>query len=111
MLGWNEAGAFRPRLLYDAAAQEVTAYLELYGSPATGTPFGVTFEIAAGADAPALATAGAQLFASADPDRRVASGTLAIAALAPGDYVVRAIASANGSPVGRTMRTLRKAAR
>ena len=111
MLGWNEAGAFRPRLLFDAAAQELAAYLELYGSPPAGTPFGVVFEIAATADGPAIVSAGAQLFASSDPDRRVASGTLAISGLAPGDYVVRALATVNGATVGRTLRTLRKAAR
>ena len=36
-------------------------------------------------------------------------GALPIAALPPSDYVVRAIVSVDGRPVGRVLRTLRKA--
>jgi hypothetical protein len=41
--------------------------------------------------------------------RRMVIGALPIAALAPGDYVVKAIVSLDGRPVGRATRTLRKA--
>ena len=47
---------------------------------------------------------------SQDSDRRIAIGALPIAALPLGDYVVRAIVSIDGRPVGRITRTLRKSA-
>jgi VWFA-related protein len=108
MLGWNEAGAFRPRLLFDAASPSAVAYLEMYGGPPPGNAMGIVFEIAERPDGPAIATSDAKLMASSDADRRVATGELPLAALAPGDYVVRAIVSVNGAPVGRVSRTLRR---
>ena len=48
----------------------------------------------------------AQLASS--PERRMIVGAVPIAALPPGDYVVRAIVSVDGRPVGRVLRTLRK---
>jgi hypothetical protein len=38
-------------------------------------------------------------------------GTIDLAPLAPGDYLVRAIVTLNGKEIGRVTRTLRKAAR
>ena len=42
--------------------------------------------------------------------RRIAIGALPISTLAPGEYVVRAIISLDGRPIGRITRTLRKSA-
>jgi hypothetical protein len=39
---------------------------------------------------------------------RVAFGGFSIATLAPGDYLMRAVVSLDGKPVGRVVRTLRK---
>ena len=46
--------------------------------------------------------------AGPSPERRMIVGAVPIAALPPGDYVVRAIVSVDGRPVGRVLRTLRK---
>jgi hypothetical protein len=108
MLGWNEAGAFRPRLLFERGDASAVAYLEMYGGPPPGNAMGIVFEIAERPDGPALATSDAKLIASNTADRRVATGELALSALPAGDYVVRAIVSVNGQPVGRVSRTLRK---
>lgn len=108
MLGWNEAGAFRPRLLFARDTQSVETYLELYGTAGEGSTLGVMFEIVSAEGGPALTSAPATLLVSAEPDRRVATGSIPIDKLPAGDFVVRAILSVNGGVVGRVSRTLRK---
>ena len=108
MLGWNEAGAFRPRLLFDRDAPSAVVYLEMYGGPPPGSAMSIVFDIADRPDGPALATADAKLAQTAEQDRRVATGELPLASLPAGDFVVRAVVSVNGAPVGRVFRTLRK---
>jgi hypothetical protein len=41
-------------------------------------------------------------------DQRIAFGGFSIDSLAPGDYLMRAVVSLDGKPVGRVVRTLRK---
>jgi hypothetical protein len=41
-------------------------------------------------------------------ERRMIVGAVPIASLPPGDYIIRAIVSVDGRPVGRVLRTLRK---
>ncbi len=67
----------------------------------------VRLEIAPGPDERAMVSGAARVVAQ-EPDRRIALGALPISALAPGEYVVRAIVSVDGRPVGRVTRTLRK---
>ena len=55
-------------------------------------------------------TSGTPRVTAAAADRRMVTGAIPIAPLAPGDYVVRAIVSVDGRPVGRVTRTLRKVA-
>jgi 5-enolpyruvylshikimate-3-phosphate synthase len=43
-------------------------------------------------------------------DRRRATGVVPVGALKPGDYVVRAVVSLDGRPIGQLTRILRKAA-
>ncbi len=108
MLGYSDAGAFRPRLQFDAAAAEVTAYVEFYVTSEPGTTLSASFEVASGPGGAASPPVAARILSSGDPDRRVATGILAIDRLTPGDYVVRAIFTMNGKAVGAASRTLRK---
>ena len=105
LLGTN-SGGFKPMLAF---TNEPAAFasVELYGKPGTSLP--LRLELAASADGPALQQAPAAGSGTKEPDRFLVSGTFQIGALAPGDYVVRAIV---GSPEaggeGRVLRTLRK---
>ncbi len=108
MLGYPDAGAFRPRLQFDAAAAEATAYVEFYVTTEPGTTLSASFEVASGPGGAASTPIDAKILSSADPDRRVATAVLPIGRLAPGDYVVRAAFTMNGKAVGVVSRTLRK---
>ena len=46
---------------------------------------------------------------SSGENRLAAMGSIAVGALPPGDYIVRAIVGLEGSPPTRVVRTLRKA--
>ena len=105
-LGVSRDGSFAPKLVF-GNDQAAVAYFEIYGRAPKSDSVSVRLEVAEGADSRALATAVPRVVAQGD-DRRIAVGALAIAALAPGDYVVRAIVSIDGRPVGRVLRTLRK---
>jgi VWFA-related protein len=107
-LGISRDGSFTPKLLF-GNDQAAVAFFEIYGSAPKSDSVTVRLEVAPSADGRALATAVPRVVTQA-PDRRLALGALPIAALAPGDYVVRAIVSVEGRPVGRITRTLRKSA-
>jgi VWFA-related protein len=106
-LGISRDGAFSPKLVF-GTDQAAVAYFEIYGAPPKSDSVTVRLEIADAQDARALVTAVARVVGQGS-DRRAAVGALPIAALAPGDYVVRAIVSIDSRPVGRITRTLRKA--
>jgi hypothetical protein len=58
-----------------------------------------------------IATGGPVLpapYATNTDDMRVAFGGFSIANLEPGDYLMRAVVSLDGKPVGKVVRTLRK---
>ena len=107
VLGTQPPGAgFSPKLEF-AGDPAVTVYFELYGGR-TSMQLGAAVELAASVDGPALATAQPKWGGSAEPDRFTAIAQIPIDALAPGDYVVRAIVAVEGQPEGRIYRTLRK---
>jgi hypothetical protein len=83
------------------------AHVEIYGA-AAGESVGAVFELARSANGPALVTLKGTFAATADPDRFLVSAALPIGALAPGDYVVRAIVAAKDKTGGRVLRALRK---
>ena len=105
-LGVSRDGGFVPKLVF-GTDQAAVAYFEIYGR--TSQPDSVTarLEVAETADARALASAVPRVVPQGE-ERRIAVGALPIAALPPGEYVVRAIVSVDGRPVGRVTRTLRK---
>jgi hypothetical protein len=103
-LGISRNGTFQPKMIFGDDPVAV-AYLELYGrSPAPV----VRLELAESEDGPALASAPARLTETDDPERRIAVGALPLSGIFPGDYLVRAVITNDGRPIGRTIRTLRK---
>lgn len=104
VLGTIYDSRFMPKLLFgtDQAAAVVG---EAYGATRGGA-VSARIDVSA-ADGRVLATAPASV-AEVAPDRRTISGSVPIASLTPGDYVVRVVVSIAGRPVGQTTRILRK---
>ena len=111
MFGGIANQAFLPYLQFPAEADAVMAYAEIYGRPAATDMLASTFEIAATADGPPLASVAGSVRTTPNDDRRATLGTIDLTALSTGDYLVRAIVTLNGKEIGRVSRTLRKAAR
>ena len=92
-------------------ASELTARasFDIYGG-ATGQRLSATLEVSRTFDGPAMAAVPLAL-TRADDTRVVATGTVPVGALAPGDYVVRGIIRLDDGTTGRVVRTLRKVAK
>lgn len=105
-LGVSRDGSFAPKLVF-GNDQASVGYFEIYGRLPKSDSVTVRLEIAGSTDDRALTTAVARVVPQGD-ERRIAIGALPIASLPPGEYVVRAIVSVDGRPVGRVTRTLRK---
>ena len=106
VMGLSRGGRFAPRLDFGTEASAM-AHVEVYGATA-GESVGAVFELARSANGPALVALKGTFAATGDPDRFLVSAALPIGALAPGDYVVRAIVAAEGKAGGRVLRALRK---
>jgi hypothetical protein len=107
VLGSQQGGGFVPRLEFSNEPIAI-GLLEIYGVPKGGTVT-VDLDVVASPEAAPLAAAQTTVSQGATDDMRVAFGGFSIAELAPGDYLMRAIVSLDGKPVGRVVRTLRKA--
>ena len=68
----------------------------------------VDLDIVSTAEGTALATAQTTVNPGSADDMRIAFGGFSISSLAPGDYLMRAVVSLDGKPVGKVVRTLRK---
>ena len=101
----SDAGGFKPLLEFGSEPSMVATF-ELYGKPPAQLP--LKMDIAETADGPPLLQAQPSGSGTKDPDRFVVSGVFPLAALAPGDYVVRATVGTPESGEGRLTRTLRK---
>jgi len=100
-------GGFVPRLEFGAETVAI-GLVEIYGVPKTGT-VAVSLDVASTPDGQPLATADTTLGRGSADDARTAIGGFGIDNLPPGDYVMRAVVSLDGKPVGKVVRTLRKA--
>ena len=100
-----DAGGFKPVLEFKDEPAAIVSF-EVYGKPPASLPLRI--ELAATADGAPIQQAQPAGSGTKDPDRFIVSGTLQIGALAPGDYVVRAIVGSPESGEARLMRTLRK---
>jgi hypothetical protein len=108
VLGLSRDDRRVPRLLFGAEPMALASF-DIYGG-AAGTPVSATLELARNVDGPLLATLPLAL-TRADDRRVVATGAVPIGALAPGDYLVRAVIRLEDGTTGRVSRTLRKSVR
>lgn len=107
VIGTQQQGAgFIPRLEFTSEPVAI-GLLEIYGVPKDGTVT-VQLDVASTPQGQALASADTQLRPGASDDTRIAIGGFAIDQLPPGDYLMRAVVSLDGKPVGKVVRTLRK---
>jgi hypothetical protein len=102
----QQGGGFAPRLEF-AGEPIAIGLLEIYSVPKGGTVT-VDLDIATTPEGSALAAAQTTVSAGSTEDMRIAFGGFSIATLAPGDYLMRAVVSLDGKPVGKVVRTLRK---
>jgi VWFA-related protein len=104
VFGVSRNNSFEPQMIF-GDEQTAVIYLELYGRAREPV---VRLELAESVDGPAIVSATARITDTGDADRRIAIGALPIASIFPGDYLVRAVVTDDGKPLGRTTRTLRK---
>jgi hypothetical protein len=108
MLGVARNGVTTPLLEFGAEPTAI-AYFDIYGGTA-GLPLSARVEVARDLEGPALLTLPLALTRASD-DRVVASGTLPLGAIPPGDYAVRGVGRLENGESGRVARTLRKVVR
>ena len=109
VLGVGRGDAFAPSMHF-GNEPEAVAYLEIYGTPRTAS-FSASLQLTTDPDGPPLATGPLRIVRTEDEDRRIATGVIPIAGLAPGDYLVQAVIEIAGQPPARVIRTLRKTGR
>ena len=102
----QQGGRFAARLDFANEAIAI-GMLEIYGVPKGGT-VSVQLDVSNSAEGASLATAQTQVTAGRTEDMRIAFGGFSIAALEPGEYLMRAVVHLDGKPVGKVVRTLRK---
>jgi hypothetical protein len=105
MLGVSRSGTTTPLLEFGSEPTAI-AYFDIYGG-AAGLPLTARVEVARDLEGPALVTLPLAL-TRADAGRVLASGTIPLGALPPGDYVVRGVVRLESGETGRVARTLRK---
>ncbi len=107
MLLGTPDNTFTPKLSFSTEPQAV-AYFELYGGK-QGMPVSVAVELAKTLNGPAMTTLQPKISATSEAGKYIVMTPIALGALPPGDYIVRAIVGLDGQPAGRTLRTLRLA--
>ena len=105
LLSVSRAGTTSLQLEF-GAEPTARASFDIYGGT-TGQRLSATLEVSRTLDGPAIATVPLAL-TRADETRVVATGTVPLGALSPGDYVVRGIIRLEDGTSGRVVRTLRK---
>ena len=88
------------------ADEKIIGILEMYGQLAGKVS--ARMEVASTLDGPAISTTQPGGRATSEPDKFILTGEIPIAALAPGDYVVRAFVGLEGQPEGKVIKTFRK---
>ena len=100
---------FAPQMIFTDEAEAAVVF-DLFG-PLTTSKVGLKVDIAATMDGPTLVEGVLGYAPTSEPDRFTINAKLPIGKLAPGDYVVRAVAQVEGQPEGKVTRTLRKVAK
>jgi hypothetical protein len=86
--------------------EKIVGYLEMYGQ--ITAKVSARMEVATSLDGPAIATIQPGGSGTTEADKFILTGEIPIAALAPGDYVVRAFVNVEGQPEGKVVKTFRK---
>ncbi len=107
VLGLLREGKFEPKLQFTTEPLAI-AYVELEGAP-SGAKVSAAVELAQTLNGPAILSVPLVVQSSGE-NRFAAMGSVAVGALPPGDYIVRAIVGLEGNPPTRVVRTMRKAA-
>ena len=107
VLGISTAGGVVPKLQFTREPVAL-ASLEFQGTM-TGSRLTIGLEVARTSDGPAVLSAPLAVERVGE-GHYSATGALAIGALPPGDYTVRAVVGLDGKPSARLVRTLRKVA-
>jgi len=100
----------RPAVSGELTSGMISAYVELYSAAADALEnTTVIFEVAPNEQARALdgAAGKAQLSSAARSNRRAIEGSLPTTLLAPGDYIIRAVVTADGNRIGQIARPFR----
>ncbi|MFB3855623.1 MAG: VWA domain-containing protein [Vicinamibacterales bacterium] len=98
---------FRPEVVTRLTGQRVAAFCELYAEgPKAFEQAGITFEIAASEDGPAL-IGGTARPAGTEPTRRMVQLAMSTSMLPPGDYFARIILTDGGNETARLLRAFR----
>ena len=106
VLGTQGPGGFAPRLDFKGESVAI-GMVQIYGVP-KGATVKMDLDVSPTADGVALATADTTVMPARADDQRIAFGGFSIDSLQPGDYLMRAVVSLDGKPVGKVVRTLRK---
>jgi hypothetical protein len=107
-LGLSRDDGVELRLQFGAEPTAIASF-DIYGGSA-GMPISAALELARDPEGPAIASLPVSL-ASAGQSRVVATGSVPLGALPPGDYAVRGVVRLEDGTTGRVSRTLRKVAR
>lgn len=105
VLGLSRDGQMIPRLEFSSEPAALASF-EIYGG-APGMAVTAWLEVARTIDGPALVSAPVVIQAQS-VERYIATGTVPLGALEPGDYAVRGVLRLEGGTSGRAIRTLRK---
>jgi VWFA-related protein len=98
-------GSLRPPVLLKVDDGQIATFTELYtNKPGALKEAKVTFEIAEAADSPTLTSDAAQYRSRADGLGAQVAAVIAVGALPPGRYVMRAVVSQSGRTVGKLVR-------
>ena len=106
VLGTQGPGGFAPRLDFKGESVAI-GMVQIYGVP-KGAAVKLDLDVSPTADGVALATADTTIMPARADDQRIAFGGFSIDSLQPGDYLMRAVVTLDGKPVGKVVRTLRK---
>ena len=108
LLSASRGGTTALQLQFGAEPTARAAF-DIYGGT-EGQRLSASLEVARDLDGPAIAALPVAL-TRADATRVVATGTVPLGALTPGDYIVRGVVTLDDGASGRVMRTLRKIAK
>ncbi len=101
----TQGGSIRPPVLLKVDDGHVQTFTELYtNKPGSLDQAQVTFEVAESPDGPTLKGDSALYYSTPDGTAAAASANVAVGALPPGRYVVRAVVTSSGRTVGKIVR-------